>query len=294
MHNCISSIVISYVSDKVECSRELLWNAVPLLLGDAVLVDENIVSEGVEVAAENQWGIHEGAGVDKLAFFADLHLLDVEYEAAVEDLEGEGALTAKYEDLVVRDLVGQAHISRDPLGLVKRGGSASDLLPNVLGDIIALNCVNYVLLVDSAAKSEDEVVLERAESDARSRHSQAVNLLPLVLLDVVNLAESVDLAVDEGTYNVDESFHGAQRMISVRIDHRRLLIKLREDLVVSVAFLQVRISSLVATSNQVDATVLGSDRSGVEGDLDIHLDSSLFEDLVVDLVDVGVLLVPLE
>ena len=47
--------------DEVEraSSRELLWDAVPLLFGDAVLVDENIVSKGIQVSSTHQRSVHE-------------------------------------------------------------------------------------------------------------------------------------------------------------------------------------------------------------------------------------------
>ena len=54
-----------YINDKgivqaeQAISRELLWNAIPFLFCDAVLVDEDVVSEGVEIASEYQWRVHE-------------------------------------------------------------------------------------------------------------------------------------------------------------------------------------------------------------------------------------------
>jgi hypothetical protein len=50
-------------------------------------------------------------------------------------------------------------------------------------------------------------------------------------------------------------------MIGMREDHRRLFIHIGKDLVVSVAFLEVLVLSFVAPSDQVDAAVLGGDRS---------------------------------
>lgn len=86
---------------------------------------------------------------------------------------------------------------------------ALDFLPDVLGDVVALDGIYDILLVNSAAESEDVVVLERAESNTRSRNPEAVNLLPLVLLDIIHLTEPVDLAVDKSTHDVDEAFDGA-------------------------------------------------------------------------------------
>ena len=289
-----------YINDKgivqaeQAISRELLWNAIPFLFCDAVLVDENVVSEGVEIASEYQWRVHERARVYQFAFLADLHLLDVEYEAAVEDLESERALATEYQDLIVRNLVGKTHVSRDPLRFIKRSRSTGDLLPHVFRDVIALNRVNYVLLVDSTTKCKDEVVFEGAEGHARSCDSETVYLLPLVLLDVVDLTEAIHLTVDERADDINESLHGAQRVVGVRIDHGGLLVELRKDLIVSVALLQVLVSSFVAASNQVNAAILSGNGSRIEGHFDVHLHSSLVKHLVVHFVNVRVLLVPLE
>lgn len=174
------------------------------------------------------------------------------------------------------------------------GPSSHDFLPDIFGDVITLDGVHDVLLIDSTSKCEDEVVLERAEGNTRSRNSQAVDLLPLILLDVVDLAEPVDLAVDEGADNVDVALDGAEGVIGVWVNHLGFLIESGKDFIVSVAVFQVLVSSLVATTDQVDAAVLGGDGPGVEWYLKLHLNGPLFELGVVDLKDVGVLLVPLE
>ena len=59
----------------------------------------------------------------------NLHLLDVENETAVKDLERDSTLTAKNQDLVVGHLISKTHIARNPLRLVAEWGR--DLLPNV-------------------------------------------------------------------------------------------------------------------------------------------------------------------
>ena len=79
-------------------------------------------------------------------------------------------------------------------------------MPDILGNIVTLNCVNNLALVDSAAKSKNEVVLEAAESNTRASDSKTVNLLPLVFADVIDFTEAVDLTVDEGADDVDETF----------------------------------------------------------------------------------------
>ena len=48
----------------------------------------DIVTEGVHVSTEHQGGIHERTWVYKFALFPNFHLLDVEYEASIENLEG--------------------------------------------------------------------------------------------------------------------------------------------------------------------------------------------------------------
>ena len=55
-------------------------------------MDENIIAKGVQVAAEYQWSVHKRAWINQFALLPDFHLLDVEYKAAVEDLESQGAL----------------------------------------------------------------------------------------------------------------------------------------------------------------------------------------------------------
>ena len=143
-----------------QCSWELLGNAIPFLLSNAVFMDENIIAKGVQVAAEYQWSVHKRAWVNQFSLLPDFHLLDVEYKAAVKDLESQGALTSKNQDFVVRDLVGKAHIARNPLRFVQRRGSALNLLPDVLRDVVTLNCINYILLIDPSTECENEVVFE--------------------------------------------------------------------------------------------------------------------------------------
>lgn len=199
-------IVVSHVINILLiclASGELLWNAAPFLLSDVILVNVDVIAKRVQVAAEDKRRVHEAARVHEFAFLADLHLLDVQHEHAAEDLESDGALATKDQDLVVSDLVCEAHVARDPLGLVAIG--LSDLLPDVLGDVIALDRVHNLTLIDSTAKCEDEIVLEAAQCYARTGDSETVNLLPLVLSDVVDLTEAINLTVDEGAYDVNEA-----------------------------------------------------------------------------------------
>ena len=224
--------------------------------------------------------------------FANLHLLDIQNEHSAEDLESDGALATEDQDLVVSDLVCEAHVARDPVRLVTVG--RSDLLPDVLGNVIALDCVHNLALVDTTAKREDEVVLEAAQSHAGAGDSETVDLLPLVLSDVVHLAEAIDLAVDEGANDVDEALQRANRVICMRVDHARLLVQKSKDFIVTVALLEVLVASLVATADQVDAAIFSRDGSRIQRNVELHLDWSFLKRLRVHLVDVGVLLVPLE
>ena len=80
----------------------------------------------------------------------------------------------------------------------------------------------------------------------------------------------------------------------MRVDHARLLIQQGEDFIVTVTLLEVLVAPLVAATDQVDAAVFSCDRSRIQRNVDLHLDWPLFERLRVHLVDVGILLVPLE
>lgn len=218
-------------------------------------MDVDVVSKRIQIAAENERGVHKRAWVHQFSLLTDLHLLYVEDEAAIEDLEGERALSAEYEDLVVGNLVSETHVARNPVRFVTVG--SLNFLPHVLRDIVALDSVDDLFLVNSSSKGKYEVVLEAAESDTRSCHSQAVDLLPLVFSNVVNLAVAVNKAVDECSDDVDEAFERAKRVVRVRINHTGLLIKHAKYLVVSVALLEILVSSLVAAADEVDATILG-------------------------------------
>jgi len=88
-----------------QASRERFWDAGPFLLRNVVFVDVDVVSEGVEVPAEHERGVHEWAWVNELTFLFDFHFLDIEYEASVENLLSQGAFSTENDDLVVRDLV---------------------------------------------------------------------------------------------------------------------------------------------------------------------------------------------
>lgn len=146
-------------------SRESFRNAAPFLFGNAILVDVNIISKSIQVAAEHQGRIHEGAWIDELSFFIDLHFLDIEYEASIEDLLSDCTFTTKNHDFIVRNLVCKTHVTRDPVRLIngqicRISTCGYNLLPHILGDVIALNGVNNVFLINSTSKCKNEVVLE--------------------------------------------------------------------------------------------------------------------------------------
>ena len=167
-------------------------------------------------------------------------------------------------------------------------------MPDVLGNIIALNGVNDSFLVDSSSKREDIVVFERAKCHTRSCNSETVDLLPLIFLDVINLTESIDLRIDECAYDVNISFNGTKRMICMWVNHAGLFIEVGEDFIVSPALFQVSGPSLITSTNEVDTTVFYGNRSGIKRHFKVHLDVSFLEFLVMDLENIGIFLVPLE
>ena len=80
------------------------------MLRYVVLVHINVIAVGLHVAVEDKRRVHKGARVNKTSSLLDLHLLDIEYEAAVEDMESNSALPTKKNNLVVSDLVCQSHV----------------------------------------------------------------------------------------------------------------------------------------------------------------------------------------
>ena len=83
---------------------------------------ENIISVSVQASVENQRRVHERAGVHKTAALTNLHALNVEDKAAVEDLERKSRFAAEYQNLVVSDLVSESHIGGHPFGFVDEAG----------------------------------------------------------------------------------------------------------------------------------------------------------------------------
>mmetsp|Transcript_16974 Transcript_16974/g.26139 ORF Transcript_16974/g.26139 Transcript_16974/m.26139 type:complete len:303 (+) Transcript_16974:652-1560(+) len=80
----------------------------------------------------------------------------------------------------------------------------------------------------------------------------------------------------------------------MRVDHLSSLFEGGKDLIIPVAPLQVLVSSLIASTNKEDLSILGSNGPAVEGNFKLHLDWPLLEVLVLQSVNIGILLVPLE
>lgn len=90
----------------------MFWNV--------VLVHIDVITVGIQTPVEYEWRVHERAGVDKGTTLFDLHTLYVEYEAAVEDLEGQSRLSTENQNFVLSDLVSEAHVSRHPTCLINK------------------------------------------------------------------------------------------------------------------------------------------------------------------------------
>ena len=73
------------------------------------------------------------------------HLFDVKYEHSVEDLERDSTLSSKDHDLLLSNLVGQAHIGRHPFSFVSSW--RLNLLPYVSLDIVDFDYINNSFLV---------------------------------------------------------------------------------------------------------------------------------------------------
>lgn len=189
----------------------------PFLLWDVVLVDVNVVAIGVEAVVEDQRSVHEAAGVDKATTLAKLHFLNVEHEAAVEDVEGSCALSTEQQNLVIGDLVGEAHVAGHPARLVDLGRSY--FLPDVARDVVDLDGVHNPFLVDTTSECKDVVVLEDTEGGSGAGHTHISNKLPFVLLGVVYLTVAINLIANERANDIDKVLDCADRVVCVRVVH---------------------------------------------------------------------------
>lgn len=274
------------------CSGECFWDACPFLVRDIVLMNVDIISKSVKMTTKDERSIHEWTRINKFTLLFDFHALDVEYEASIENLLSKGTFTSEDDYLIISDLIRQTHVSRNPSCLIN--GWSSNFLPNVFGNIVAFDCVYDIFLIDSSSKCEDVVVFEWTQGNTRSCYSKTINLPPLIFLDIIDFAEWVNLAIDESSNDVDEPFDSTKRMISMREYHRRFFIHVSENLIVSIAFLQVLVSSLVAASNQVYTSIFCCNWSWVKWYFKLHLNWSFFEFWVMNFKNISVLLIPLE
>ena len=223
----------------------------PFLLRDVVLVDVNVVSVGVQVMVEDQRSVHEAARIDKAATLAHLHFLDIEYEAPVEDMEGGGTLPTEQQDLIIGDLVSEAHVAGNPARLVDlRGGN---LLPDVARNVVNFNSINDSLLIDAPAESEDVVVLEDAEGGSGAGHTHISNELPFVLLRVVHLAVPIDLVAHECANDINEVLNCADRVVGMWVIHVGNWVQDSEEIIVAVAVLQVHTHVLDVATSQINS-----------------------------------------
>ena len=216
----------------------------------------DVVSIGVKVGVEDQGRVHERTGVDQAAPLTNLHLLHIEDEAPVEDVEGRRALATEEDDLVVSDLVRKAHVRGHPVGLVAFG--SANFLPHISGDVVNFDCVNDALLVDSSSEGEDVVVLKDAKGGSSTRNSHIGDELPLILLGIVNLTVAVHLVADKGANDIDKVLNGANRMIRVGIVHVAHLVQDSKKIIVSVAILQINAHMLDISTSQVNRACFGS------------------------------------
>jgi len=235
-----------------------LGNNGPLLFGDVILVHIDVVAVGVQAPVEYERCVHERAGVDEGASLLDLHTLYIEYEAAVEDLEGECRFATENQNFVFSDLVSEAHVRRHPTSLVDK--RAGDLLPHIPRNIVALNSVYDLLLVNSAAESKDVVVLEGAEGDSSAWHLERINFFPLVLLGIVLFTVPIHYIIHKCAHDVNEAVHAANRVVCVRLVHVGHANECGEDFVVAEARIQVHVVVLDVTTCQVNGSRLSRDR----------------------------------
>lgn len=267
-------------------SRESLRNTRPLLFCNVIFMDIDIVSECIHVASKDEWSIHEGAWINELTFLFDLHFLNVEQETSIEDLLSQGTLSSKDEYLIVSDLVGKTHVTWDPWWFINRDACSwvwvcsYNFLPNILWNVITFNGINNVFLIDSSSKCKNEVIFERTQSYTWSSYAQAINLFPLILLNIIDFTESIDLAIDKSANNIYVPFYCTKRMIGMWINHLSFFIKICKYLIVSEACFQILIASFVASANQIDASVLGCNWSRIKRNFTFHCYLSLFKFLI--------------
>ena len=65
------------------------------MLWDVVLMHIDVITISIEARVEYQRCIHERTRIHEAASLTKLHLLNIEHEASVEDMEGGGTLSTK-------------------------------------------------------------------------------------------------------------------------------------------------------------------------------------------------------
>ena len=167
----------------------------------------DVVAISVEALIEHQRSIHERAWIHEATSLTNLHLLNVKYEASIENVESHCALASKKKYLVVSDLMRQTHIRWYPFGLVHLWSCY--LLPDIARDIVHFNGIYDSLLIDSSSKSKNVVVFEDTEGCASARYSHISNKLPLIFLSIINFTVAVNLVANKGSDDINEVLNGA-------------------------------------------------------------------------------------
>ena len=121
----------------------------------------DVVTVRVQATIENEWSVHERAGINKTSVLAHAHLFYVEDIAPIENLEEDGGFTSEDHDFLVGDLVRQTHVRWHPACFVN-SHSTSNLLPYVSLDVVHFNSVHDAFLVNTPSESKHVVVLKGA------------------------------------------------------------------------------------------------------------------------------------
>ena len=73
-----------------------------------------------------------------------------------------------------------------------------------------------------------------------------------------------------------------------------MLKKSCKNLSVSIALFQILISSFIASTNQINPSILSCNRTRIKRNFNFHLDRPFFKNLIVHFKNIGKLLIPLE
>jgi len=255
-------------------------------------VHENIVSVGVKTFVEHEGCVHEWAWVNKTSPLFDYHLLYIENETTIKNLESLSAFSSKDQNFIVSDLVRQSHVGRNPLGLVNHTGR--NFLPDIPWNVITFNSVNKIFLGNTATEGEHIVVLERTQADSGTGNSHLVDDLPLVLLSVILLTLTVDFVINKSSHDIDEALDWTHWMVCMRVVHILHRDQGTENFVVSVAGLEIDVQMFDVATGQVDSARFSCDAAGVKWDLILHRDWFLLKGAMLYPVNLAAPLVPLK